>query len=50
MAGPTNPVQAKQQAPESWRARFGSEGAKNAVHVGANEEQVERDISFFFSE
>jgi len=33
LAGPTNPRLAKQQYPHSWRARYGSEGVKNAVHV-----------------
>lgn len=36
LAGPTNPAQAKAGAPQSWRARFGSQGAQNAVHVSAD--------------
>ena len=36
LAGPTNPAAAKQQAPQSWRARFGSQGAANAVHVSGD--------------
>ncbi len=49
IAGPTNPQQAKQQSPQSWRARFGSEGVQNAVHISADETAYARESSFFFS-
>ena len=43
LAGPTNPQIAKQQAPNTWRAKFGSQGASNAVHVSANQEATNKE-------
>ena len=50
LAGPTNPAAAKQQAPQSWRARFGSQGAANAVHVSGDQAAMLRECDFFFSQ
>ena len=49
VAGVTNPVTAKQQSPQSWRAKYGSEGVKNAVHVSATSEACKRETEYFFS-
>lgn len=49
IAGVTNPVIAKQQSPQSWRAKYGTEGVKNAVHVSASVDACKRETDYFFS-
>eukprot|EP00179_Madagascaria_erythrocladioides_P004523 CAMPEP_0198312022 /NCGR_PEP_ID=MMETSP1450-20131203/3565_1 /TAXON_ID=753684 ORGANISM="Madagascaria erythrocladiodes, Strain CCMP3234" /NCGR_SAMPLE_ID=MMETSP1450 /ASSEMBLY_ACC=CAM_ASM_001115 /LENGTH=389 /DNA_ID=CAMNT_0044014947 /DNA_START=41 /DNA_END=1210 /DNA_ORIENTATION=+ len=46
--GPTDPENAKKEAPESLRARFGTSVTKNAVHGSDSEKSAEREIRFFF--
>ena len=47
-AGPTNSNVAREKAPESIRARFGTDGSMNAVHGSANPADARREINFFF--
>jgi nucleoside-diphosphate kinase len=49
MMGPTNPLVAKSDAPNSLRAIFGSEGSHNAVHGSDSPSSANRELSFFFS-
>jgi len=46
--GPTNTDRAKQEAPNSIRAIFGTDGTKNAVHGSDSNESAAREINFFF--
>ena len=48
LIGPTNTQKAKEEAPNSLRALFGTDGTKNAVHGSDSRESVEREVSFFF--
>ncbi|KAJ4462803.1 putative Nucleoside diphosphate kinase 7 [Paratrimastix pyriformis] len=47
LAGPANPEEARARAPTSLRARYGRDGAQNAVHVSATADAAEREIRFF---
>ncbi|EPZ33723.1 Nucleoside diphosphate kinase domain-containing protein [Rozella allomycis CSF55] len=47
--GPTNSIKAKEEAPDSIRAMFGTDGSLNAVHGSDSLESAEREINFFFS-
>ena len=46
--GPTNTQRAQQEAPNSIRALFGTDGTKNAVHGSDSQESAHREINFFF--
>eukprot|EP00051_Salpingoeca_urceolata_P013476 m.169275 g.169275 ORF g.169275 m.169275 type:complete len:538 (-) comp17802_c1_seq3:45-1658(-) len=46
--GPTNPEAAKQEAPESIRAKFGTDVTQNAVHGSDSDQSAAREILFFF--
>jgi nucleoside-diphosphate kinase len=46
--GPTNTEKARQEAPKSIRAIFGTDGTKNAVHGSDSVESARREIEFFF--
>lgn len=46
--GPTNTQKAKDEAPESIRALFGTDGTKNAVHGSDSTESAARESDFFF--
>ena len=48
--GPTNSITAKQQAPESIRACFGTDGGKNAVHGSASVGEYKTESSFWFGD
>ena len=45
--GPTNSMKAKQTDPESIRARFGTNGTRNACHGSDTERSAIREISFW---
>lgn len=46
--GPTNTQKAKQEAPNSLRALFGTDGTKNACHGSDSAESAAREIDFWF--
>jgi len=46
--GPTNSNTARQQAPSSIRALFGSDGTKNAVHGSDSSTSAERELNLVF--
>ena len=48
--GPTNTNNARTQAPNSIRARFGTDGTKNAVHGSDSGPSWKRETDFFFSQ
>jgi nucleoside-diphosphate kinase len=48
--GPTNTFNAKSQAPHSIRARFGTDGTRNAVHGSDSGPSWKRETDFFFSQ
>ena len=50
LIGPTNTLVAKQNAPESLRAYFGTDGTKNAVHGSDSTTSVKNEIGFWFPE
>ena len=47
--GPTNTENAKAQAPQSIRARFGTDGTKNAVHGSDSLGSYKREHDFWFA-
>ena len=49
LMGPTNPIVAKSDAPNSLRAIFGTEGTHNAVHGSDSATSANRELNFFFS-
>ncbi|EDO34502.1 predicted protein, partial [Nematostella vectensis] len=46
--GPTDSATARNQAPLSVRAKFGTDNTKNAAHGSDSTESAEREVSFFF--
>lgn len=50
LIGPTSVDKARNEAPSSIRARFGTDNTKNAVHGSDAPESATREISFFFSD
>ena len=48
LLGPTNSLKAKEEAPTSIRAVFGTDGTKNACHGSDSDESSAREIDFFF--
>ncbi|KAK2954290.1 putative Nucleoside diphosphate kinase [Blattamonas nauphoetae] len=44
--GPTNSLKAKEEAPESLRAKYGTDGQANACHGSANDDDAKREIEF----
>ena len=47
--GPTNSLVAKQQAPNTVRAIFGTDGTRNAVHGSDSGPSWKRESDYFFS-
>eukprot|EP00730_Choanoeca_flexa_P001169 TRINITY_DN10512_c0_g2_i1.p1 TRINITY_DN10512_c0_g2~~TRINITY_DN10512_c0_g2_i1.p1 ORF type:complete len:705 (+),score=220.39 TRINITY_DN10512_c0_g2_i1:31-2115(+) len=50
MIGPTNTNVAKEEAPESLRALYGTDQTKNALHGADSPASAAREIDFFFPE
>ncbi|CAF1518065.1 unnamed protein product [Adineta steineri] len=48
MIGPTDTQRAREQGAHLLRARFGTDGTKNALHGSDSAESVQRELSFFF--
>lgn len=48
LMGPTNALQAKEIAPKSLRALYGSDGTRNATHGSDSPGSATREIGFFF--
>ncbi|XP_052812769.1 thioredoxin domain-containing protein 6-like isoform X13 [Mya arenaria] len=48
LIGPTEVEEAKEQAPESLRAKFGGEKYMNAVHGSDSSDTAARELAFFF--
>jgi adenylate kinase len=48
LIGPTSALRAKEQAPDSIRARFGTDNTKNAVHGSASIPEALAELSYFF--
>lgn len=48
LIGPTNTQKARDQAPESLRAIYGTDSTKNALHGSDSYSSAEREIHFFF--
>jgi nucleoside-diphosphate kinase len=48
LLGPTNTQKAKDEAPNSLRARFGTDGTRNACHGSDSTESAERELGIFF--
>lgn len=50
MMGPTDPNKAKEESPDSLRARFASDILHNSVHGSSNEQHAEEKIRFIFGD
>ncbi|KAJ3197542.1 hypothetical protein HK101_002845 [Irineochytrium annulatum] len=50
LAGPTNSEKARESAPESIRALYGTDGSKNAVHGSDSAPSAEREINIVFGD
>jgi nucleoside-diphosphate kinase len=48
LLGPTNTAKAKEEAPSSLRAQFGTDGTRNACHGSDAPESAEKELNFFF--
>lgn len=48
LIGPTNTQKARDQAPESLRAIYGTDSTKNALHGSDSYTSAEREVHFFF--
>ncbi|XP_072282782.1 nucleoside diphosphate kinase homolog 7 [Pyxicephalus adspersus] len=48
LLGPTNSTVARSDSPESIRARFGTDGTKNAAHGSDSIASAARELEFFF--
>jgi len=50
LMGPTNSEKAREEAPQSIRALFGTDGSQNAVHGSDSAASAERELSLIFPE
>jgi nucleoside diphosphate kinase len=50
LMGPTNSAAACERAPETLRAKYGTDGTRNAVHGSDSVESAAREIAFHFPE
>ena len=50
LIGPTNASRAKQEAPHTLRARYGTDQTRNALHGSDSYLSAEREIKFMFPE
>ena len=50
LLGPTNVSRAKDEAPTSLRAKYGSEGIRNGFHGSDAAESADRELKFIFDE
>ena len=48
LMGPTNTLKAREEAPYSLRARFGTDGTQNATHGSDSPASAVRELKFFF--
>jgi len=48
LLGPTNSAKAKQEAPQSVRAKFGTDGMRNAGHGSDSPESAARELAMMF--
>eukprot|EP00111_Clytia_hemisphaerica_P002742 TCONS_00007719-protein len=48
LIGPTNTQKAKEEAPNSLRALFGTDATRNACHGSDSDESAERELNLFF--
>ncbi|KAL5005973.1 hypothetical protein ScPMuIL_017131 [Solemya velum] len=48
MLGPTSVEEARESAPESWRAKYGSGNFMNALHGSNSPDMAARELAFFF--
>jgi nucleoside-diphosphate kinase len=48
LLGPTNTQKARDEAPGSLRAQFGTDGTRNACHGSDSIESAERELNIFF--
>ena len=48
LMGPTNTQKAQAEAPESIRAKFGTDGTKNACHGSDSSQSAARELALFF--
>ena len=50
LLGPTNAARARQEAPDTLRAKYGQDQTRNGLHGSDNYHTAEREIRFMFSE
>lgn len=50
MIGPTDSARARESSPRSLRARFGTDGTRNALHGSDGAQAAETELDWFFSE
>ena len=50
LLGPTNTLKARDEAPESLRAQFGTDGTRNACHGSDSPASADRELGIFFGQ
>lgn len=48
LMGPTNTLKAREEAPQSLRARYGTDGTQNATHGSDSDFSAARELQFWF--